>query len=115
MTDAGKLAVSSSVHRGTSDADHGKCNYAERCTQTYRLCITDRGSETRFVNFSVDVSMETKAARCISGILLYLFLMNFCYVLFLKAMGSLWGAFIGSMVIFFYFVGIHPLLFFKLI
>ncbi|MCH4191409.1 MAG: phosphatase PAP2 family protein [Butyrivibrio sp.] len=67
--------------------------------------------ERRFVNFSVDVSMETKAARCISGILLYLFLMNFCYVLFLKAMGSLWGAFIGSMVIFFYFVGIHPLLF----
>lgn len=70
--------------------------------------------ERRLVHFTTEVSIATKAARCFSGMLVYLFLMNFLYVRILMLLGALPGAFVGATLIFFYCMGLHPLIFSRL-
>lgn len=68
--------------------------------------------ERKTVRFSTDhLSAQVIMQRCLSGVILYLVMMNIIYPLVLSVFGSLWGAFIGATVIFFYLMGIHPYLF----
>lgn len=69
--------------------------------------------ERRFIQFSMDVSVERKILRCLSGALVFYALNNILFPFLIRIIGARAGCFFGAFIGWFYVVAVHPAIFKK--